>query len=105
MVPGANGGAVARRHVVIADDSQFTCIIGFWGDDAVNMKLEIGSTIIAVKNAQVSDYGSKSLNCNPNHTSKIYIDPPIEKAKDMLHWYYNLDDDTRSEFKSLSKGV
>lgn len=47
----------------------------------------------------------KSLNVNPNHTSKIFIDPQIEKTKDLLHWYYNLDDDTRQEFKPLSKGV
>lgn len=83
----------------------FTIIIGFWGDDAVKLDLTPGSTILAIKNAQVSDYAIKSLNVNPNHTSKIFIDPQIEKTKDLLHWYYNLDDDTRQEFKPLSKGV
>ena len=67
--------------------------------------MEVGSTILCVKNCQVADYACKSLNCNPSATSKVYIDPSIEKAKDLLHWYFNLDDDTRSEFKSLSKGV
>lgn len=104
-VPGSNGTKVARKNVVIADDSMFTVIIGFWGDDAVNMEIQGGSTILAIKNAQVSDYAGKSLNCNPNHTSKIFLDPQMEKTKDLLHWYYNMDDDSRNEFKALSRGV
>lgn len=96
---------MARRNVVIADDSQFTIIIGFWGDDACQLELEVGVTILAIKNAQVSEYAGKSLNCNPNHTSKVFIDPSVEKAKDLMHWYVSLDDDTRNEFKALSRGV
>ena len=34
MVPGSNGNTVARKNVVIADESQYTVIIGFWGNDA-----------------------------------------------------------------------
>ena len=29
----------------------------------------------------------------------------MEKTKDLLHWYYNMDDDSRNEFKALSRGV
>ena len=67
--------------------------------------MEVNSTIVAIKNAQVSDYGGKSLNCNPTQMGKIYLDPKIEKTKDLIHWYYNLDDDSRNEFISLTKGV
>lgn len=50
-VPGSNQATVARKNVVIADDSMFTIIIGFWGDDAVKLDLTPGSTILAIKNA------------------------------------------------------
>lgn len=50
-VPGSNAATVARKNVVIADDSMFTIIIGFWGDDAVKLDLTPGSTILAIKNA------------------------------------------------------
>ena len=51
LVPGAQQSTVARKNVVICDDSQFTIIIGFWGDDAVKLELKLGSTILAIKNA------------------------------------------------------
>ena len=60
---------------MICDESQYTIIIGFWGEDAMKLELKVGSTIVAIKNAQVSEYACKSLNCNPTHTSKVYIDP------------------------------
>lgn len=90
---------------MIADNSQYTCIVGLWGEEVVKTLMEAGSTVVAIKNAQVSDYAGKSLNCNPTHTGKIFVDPHIEKTKDLLHWYVNLDDDSRNEFKSLSRGV
>ena len=52
---------------MIADDSGCTIVVGFWGpnckavDDA-----KLGSTIIAIKNAQVSEYAGKSLNSCQN---------------------------------------
>jgi len=49
-VPGAGGGSIVRRNVMIADDSQYTIIIGFWGEEACNWDLEVGSTILCVKN-------------------------------------------------------
>ena len=60
---------------------------------------------MGIKHAQVSDYAGKSLNCNASYNSKIYIDPNMERAKDILVWFYELDDDSRSEIRSISKGI
>ena len=49
--------------------------MGFWGEDAVKLEITVSSTVIAIKNAQVSEYATKSLNCNPTHTSKVFLDP------------------------------
>ena len=104
MVNGKGGESTMRRNVVLADDSGSTVVVGFWGDNTDPLESVIsGQTVVAIKNAQVSDYAGKSLNCSPSHTSKVFIDPEIERMQDILYWWCNLDDDSRGELHQVSK--
>lgn len=96
---------IYRRNIVVVDDSNHSVVIGIWGDSAEQLQLIAGSSIVAIKHSQVSDYAGKSLNCNPSYNCKFYIDPDMERAKDIVVWFYELDDDSRSEIRSISKGI
>lgn len=107
-VPDSDGlgrAGIYRRNIVLVDETNFSVVVGMWGDSAESMKLNAGSSILAIRHTQVSDYAGKSLNCNASYNSKIYIDPDMERAKDILVWFYELDDDSRSEIRSVSKGI
>ena len=89
---------------MIADDSGCTIVVGFWGPNCkVVDDAKLGSTIIAIKNAQVSEYAGKSLNSCQNQNSVVIKDPEIDRARDVLLWWCDLDDDAREELKDISK--
>ena len=95
-----------RRNAIIADDSGHTIMIGFWGDNAAPMnQVVVGQTVVAVKYAQVSEYAGRSLNCNNSHTSKLFVEPKLERTNDILKWWCLLDDDSRQELKSVSRDM
>ena len=51
-----------RRNIQIGDESGLKIQIALWGNLANQFDLQPGQ-IIAVKNAKVSDFSGKSLNC------------------------------------------
>jgi len=42
--------------------------------------------ILAIKNARVSEFGGKSLNCGDDH-SLLYIEPNHQRTIDLQKWY------------------
>ncbi len=62
--------------------------------------------MLAIKGGMVSDFAGKSINLNPNNAlANLHIDPKIEKTKDLLCWFQDLDEDSRSELRSISRDV
>lgn len=88
----------------MADDSNYTVVLGLWGSNAVETEdIKIGQTVIAVKNAQVSEYAGRSLNSSLSHASKVYKEPNVQRNRDILIWWSCLDEDSRAELRHVSR--
>ena len=62
-----------KRTLTIADESGLSVGMTLWGCLGSDFEYAEGQ-IMAVKNARVSDYGGKSLNCGDG-SSQIFMDP------------------------------
>jgi replication factor A1 len=74
-----------RRTITIADESDLKVQITMWGSIANNIAYEKGQ-VLAVKNAKVSDFGGKSLNCG-DESSYVTICPPHPRSDKLIQWY------------------
>jgi len=84
-VPLKSGLNKDRRTIYIADESGVKISVTMWGSLSNLMNYEIGQ-VLAIKNAKVSDYGGKSLNCGDD-TSAIYLNPSHPRTNQLLNWH------------------
>lgn len=61
----ATGEMRDKRTITLSDDSGISIKGTIWGEEAARADISVG-TILACKNAKVSDYGGKSLNFSGN---------------------------------------
>lgn len=66
-------GMRKKKELVCADHTNNQIKVTVWGDIDPSLELVMGN-VIAVKNARVSDYGGKSINCSSD-SSQFYINP------------------------------
>lgn len=100
IVIKATGLPRSRRTIQLGDESGLKIQATLWGNLANMFDLQIGQ-VFAIKNARVSDYGGKSLNCGDD-TSTVYIEPDHFRTIDLQRWYAANGD---SGLQSLSTGA
>jgi len=68
------------RNIMVVDEGGLSINLCIWGEYA--NKFDLGSDehpVLAIKRANVSDYGGKSLNSNED--SQMVINPPHGRTK------------------------
>lgn len=60
-----------KRALTIVDETEMSIIVTLWGTLANQHRYEVGQ-IIAFKNASISDFGGKSINCGDDRTQIIF---------------------------------
>jgi replication factor A1 len=76
-----------KKNLVLSDDSGVSIEVTIFGADASRSDLEPG-TIIAIKEAKVSDYRGKSLTVWDGQ-AQIIVEPKEEKRYRELKAWYN----------------
>ena len=76
-----------KRALTLVDDSNFSIQVTLWGFHAHNEQLETGK-VIAIKNAKVSNYNSKSISAGDDN-SLIYFDDKInnDRVLQLKKWW------------------
>ena len=96
-----SGEVKYRRNILLIDESNLSICVCFWGEKVVNSLDFSGFPVVAIKNAKVSDFASKSLNSNED--SIVYLNCDFERAKDVREWFDTLDRENM-EIHPLSVG-
>ncbi len=91
-----------RVTVLIADDSKLAMNVTIWGQTAQITKELKEGMVVAFRNAKISDYNGKSLNCSDDATG-ICIEPNHPRTLALQKWYAFLDN--AKSLQSLSNQI
>ncbi|CDW78370.1 replication protein a 70 kda dna-binding subunit [Stylonychia lemnae] len=97
-----SGVTKSQRTVYLADESNLTIALCIWGDFA--NKFDLGPDehpIVAIKRAQLSEFGGKSINSNED--SQIMINPKHKRTDQLQSWYRYLQDPSDLKCITMSK--
>lgn len=71
--------------MTLGEDSGMKIQATLWGNLAHLLDLHPGQ-ILAIKNARISEYNGKTLNCGDDH-SAIYVDPNHQRTLQLQSYY------------------
>eukprot|EP00347_Sterkiella_histriomuscorum_P004404 403360589 len=95
-------GTKAQRTVYLADESNQTIALCIWGDLANQFDLSIDEhPVIAVKRANLSEFGGRSLNSNED--SQVIVNPSHPRTQQLKHWFNHLADPSQLSSITVQK--
>ena len=95
-----SGNTLLKREVVLADRDMKKCLLTLWGDMATSFAPE-STTVLAVKAAQVSDFGGRSLSTAGSVT--ILTPNPTTRERDLLELWWMDHGANEKHWPSMSK--
>ncbi|XP_054717650.1 replication protein A 70 kDa DNA-binding subunit-like [Uloborus diversus] len=100
IVARSDNKELSKRDVELIDTSETAVTISLWGVDAENFKQE-NHSVIAIRNAKVSDFRGHSISVSP--FSMLFINPDIPETSELKRWFSNLNQNVM--FQSISSNA
>lgn len=90
---------LVKRTITLVDQSMLAIDLTLWGSNAEKWNEDqLMNNVVACKQAKVSDYGGKSLNCSFN--SQFFVNPQRDETNQLQNWY--AQQGKNAQFTSLS---